>query len=251
MKKIFFILMILFCPYILWASSSDWDSLIWDQDVWYAGDGTASLSVTPSNQNVSVSSGTTVFSVANTGDGTMPWSAAVTPASSWLTITSGTNGTNSGTINCSFTANTSTSARTGTIRVTASGATGSPKDVTVIQAPAGCTATLDGNLVIHIPVLSYLVPYWGAPSFWVYFVYEYNPAYPTLMLFKMTNAGTITVPTFGCTISTISDDLKIHIPDVMLADGITHLWVDMEYSTALSTDGNTYFVVTKYGVNSN
>ena len=39
MKKICLTLMILFCPCIVWASSSNWDSLIWDQDVWYAGKG--------------------------------------------------------------------------------------------------------------------------------------------------------------------------------------------------------------------
>ena len=64
----------------------------------------------------------------------MPWTAAVTSGGSWLSITSGASGTNAGTITCAFTANTGTSARTGTIRVTATGATGSPKDVTVTQA---------------------------------------------------------------------------------------------------------------------
>jgi hypothetical protein len=48
--------------------------------------------------------------------------------------------------------------------------------------------------------------------------------------------------------STYSDDLKIHIPGILLADGITRLSVDMEYSSVLSTNGNTCFVVTKYGV---
>jgi hypothetical protein len=119
-----------------------------------------------------------------------------------------------------------------------------------MQAPTGCTATLDGSLMLHIPALSYLNPYWGAPSFWAYFVYEYNPAYPALILFKMTNAGIITAPTFSCKTSEIStlDDLKIHIPGLLLADGITRLSVDMEYSPAFSTNGNTCFVVTKYGV---
>ena len=94
------------------------------------------LSVTPSNQAVSKDAGTTTFGVSNTGTGTMPWTAAVTPASTWLTITSGASGTDSGTISCNITANTSTSARTATVRVTATGATGSPVDVTVTQAPA-------------------------------------------------------------------------------------------------------------------
>ncbi len=91
-----------------------------------------SLSVTPSNQPVTKDAGTTTFSVSNTGTGTMPWTAAVTPGS-WLSIASGASGTGTGTITCSFTANTSSSTRTATIRVTASGATGSPKDVTVTQ----------------------------------------------------------------------------------------------------------------------
>ena len=94
------------------------------------------LSVSPSNRDVTKDTGTTTFSVSNTGTGTMPWSAAVTSGSSWLSITSGASGTNSGTINCSFTANTSTSSRTGSIRITASGASGSPVDVTVTQVNA-------------------------------------------------------------------------------------------------------------------
>ena len=93
------------------------------------------ISVSPPSRDVAKDAGTTTFSVSNTGTGTMPWTAAVTPTSSWLTITSGTSGTDSGTINCSFPANTSTSTRTATIRVTATGATGSPVDVTVTQAP--------------------------------------------------------------------------------------------------------------------
>jgi hypothetical protein len=67
----------------------------------------------------------------------------------------------------------------------------------------------------------------------------------------MTNAAIITAPTFLCKTSetsTLSDDLKIHIPNVLLADGITLLSVDMEYSPAFSVNGNTCFVVTKYGV---
>jgi hypothetical protein len=92
------------------------------------------LVISPTSRSVTKDAGTTTFGVSNTGTGTMPWTAAVTPASTWLSITSGSSGSNVGTINCSFTANTSTSARTATIRVTATGATGSPKDVTVTQA---------------------------------------------------------------------------------------------------------------------
>jgi hypothetical protein len=95
------------------------------------------LFVTPSNRNVGSSNGSTSFSVSNAGGGTMPWTAQVIDGGSWLSITSGARGTDSGTIQASFTTNSSASSRIGTIRVTASGATGSPKDVTVTQAGTG------------------------------------------------------------------------------------------------------------------
>ena len=98
--------------------------------------GNSIISVSPPAQNAGYSSGTTTFSVSNTGSGTMPWTAAVTSGGSWLSIISGASGTNSGVINCSFTGNTGNSSRTGTIQVTASGATGSPVNVSVTQAGA-------------------------------------------------------------------------------------------------------------------
>jgi hypothetical protein len=96
------------------------------------------LVISPASRNVAKDAGTTTFSVSNTGTETMPWTAAVTSDSSWLSIISGASGTDTGTITCSFTANTSTSSRTATIRVTAIGTIDSPVDVTVTQtlAPA-------------------------------------------------------------------------------------------------------------------
>jgi Protein of unknown function (DUF1566)/Viral BACON domain len=94
------------------------------------------LVISPTSRSVSKDMGTTTFSVSNTGIGTMPWTAAVTSDSTWLSITSGASGTDTGTITCSFTANTSASSRTTTIRVTAPYATGNPVDVTVTQTLA-------------------------------------------------------------------------------------------------------------------
>ena len=92
------------------------------------------LSVTPASQPVTYQAGTTTFSVSNAGTGTMNWTASSNQ--SWVTITSGTSGTNSGTITVSYTQNSSTTnTRADTITVTASGATGSPKQVTITQAP--------------------------------------------------------------------------------------------------------------------
>ncbi|MDA3898397.1 MAG: BACON domain-containing carbohydrate-binding protein [Desulfobacteraceae bacterium] len=110
---------------------------------------TSNLSVTPSNRNVAKESGTTTFSVSNTGAGTMPWSAQVVSGTGWLSITFGNSGSNTGTITCNFTPNSTSSSRTGTIRITATGASGSPKNVTVTQA--GTPAVTLSGLTINGP----------------------------------------------------------------------------------------------------
>ncbi len=125
-----------------------------------AGGGQPILSVAPANRDITKDAGATTFSVSNTGSGTMKWVAQVTSGSSWLEITSGASGTNAGTITCSFTTNTGTTLRTGTIRVTAAGTTGSPKDVTVTQsAYARIVSNAIGNFnFIKISDLSGALP---------------------------------------------------------------------------------------------
>jgi hypothetical protein len=94
------------------------------------------LTVNPTNQNVSENAGNTSFTVSNSGNGNMSWTAEVVSGNDFMTITSGDNGVDSGTISCSIAANPVFSARTATIRITASGATGSPAEVTVTQDAA-------------------------------------------------------------------------------------------------------------------
>jgi hypothetical protein len=67
-------------------------------------------------------------------------------------------------------------------------------------------------------------------------------------LSKVQNMRTTYIPECEKEESTYSDDFKIHISGLLLADGITRLSVDMEYSPAFSTNETTYFVVTKYVV---
>jgi hypothetical protein len=94
------------------------------------------LSVTPANQNVTSPSGTTTFAVSNTGTGSMSYSAQVTSGNNWLTITNGATGGNNGTIVVMYSQNNSSFSRVGTIMITAPGAIGSPRQVTVTQATA-------------------------------------------------------------------------------------------------------------------
>ena len=104
------------------------------------------LVVSPLNRTVSKDAGSTTFSVSNGGTGTMPWSASITTGSDWLKITNGSSGTNSGTITCSYSANTGTTGRTGTIRVTATGTSSSSKDVTVTQDASSGNIIISGNI---------------------------------------------------------------------------------------------------------
>ncbi len=99
--------------------------------------GTPVLSVSPSPQNVPGTSGTATFQVSNTGGGTLSWTAA--SGDTWLTITNGFSGTGNGSITVSYSANPGTSERTGSIIVTATGASGSPKMAAIVQAAGGGT----------------------------------------------------------------------------------------------------------------
>lgn len=199
------------------------------------------LVVSPLSRTVTQDAGTTTFSVSNTG--TMFWAAAVTSGGDWLSISSGASGTNAGTVTCEYTGDTGTTSRTGTIQVTA--ATGSPIDVTVTQAAntTACTAVIDSNYTLHIPRVSQS----NMPSYSVDFAYSNDSVFPALILFRLANA-VIQRETFTCEAATLSNDLTIHIPDVLMPDGITRIWMDLAYSVSISTKDSVYFYVSNYGV---
>ncbi len=91
-----------------------------------AGNVAPTLTVTPSNQNVTAPAGTTSFTVVSNSAWTVSSNAA------WCSVTSG--GTGNGTINANFTENTLLSQRIATITVTVTGL--APVTVTVTQAAA-------------------------------------------------------------------------------------------------------------------
>ena len=102
------------------------------------------LSVTPSFQNVPSPGGTTTFGIANTGDGTMNWTAQVDPSDTWLTIVNESLGTDDGIITIDYGAN-SGDARTGSITVTADNAENSPQTIEVRQAAYGFTVDFEAS----------------------------------------------------------------------------------------------------------
>jgi spore coat protein U-like protein len=107
------------------------------------------LSVTPDNRDVGAAAGTTTFDVANSGGGTLDWTASVVGGGEWLSIQSGAIGTGGGTITLGFTANQTALLRQGIVRVVAAGASGSPKYVTVTQTRGFVSLGLSGQRLIE------------------------------------------------------------------------------------------------------
>ncbi len=107
------------------------------------------LAVAPADRDVTFPAGTTTFAVSNAGGGILTWTASVIAGGGWLTIASGASGTDSGTITVTFTENRTSAERVGLIRVAASGAAGSPKDVTVTQASGTITLSLTAQRLVE------------------------------------------------------------------------------------------------------
>lgn len=114
-----------------------------------------------------------------------------------------------------------------------------------------CTATLDENLSLHVPLLSYLIPPWGAPSFWADMAYTTHQAYPETILFKLTNVGIVQGGSYECNPSTMSDEVIVHIQDMLLPNGFSHVWAYLEYVPDISSAKESYFKVVKYGLITN
>jgi hypothetical protein len=120
----------------------------------------------PGSVDVSANAGSAAFTVSNAGSGTMNWSAQVIDGAGWVSITNGASGSNGGTINVVYQKNISpTTTRTATIRITANGATGSPKDVMIVQAVADLIpgdASKDG--VVDVGDLGILAANYGGTN---------------------------------------------------------------------------------------
>ena len=107
------------------------------------------LAVLPASRQVTFVAGTTTFAVSNAGGGTLNWTATVVAGGEWLTIVSGSSGTGDGTITAAYAESLTTSPRTGTVRITAVGATHSPQDVTVTQGASSLVLGLTAQRMVE------------------------------------------------------------------------------------------------------
>jgi hypothetical protein len=144
----------------------------------------------------------------------------------------------------------------GNVRAVRGGKPGPIPMVTPIPSPlpTECWAALDKNLLLHIPYT--LFTNGNELSYYflmIDFVYDINPTYSSSIIFKLANYAVISNPaSSSCQVPVqMNYKLDIYIPDVLLPDGTTHLWVDLRYSADLSTNGNSYWVVSNYGTVSN
>ncbi len=104
-------------------------------------DDSAILTISPTSRTVAAGAGSTTFAVSNSGGGTMNWTAAT--GDDWLTISSGSSGTNSGTVTVAYADNTEESSRLGAVTVDAPGAENSHQ---VLQIEQSKEASLEGVL---------------------------------------------------------------------------------------------------------
>ncbi len=104
------------------------------------------LSVNPVSRQVPATSGGTAFEVSNTGTGAMEW--IVTTNAPWITISSGSSGTDQGTVGAAYESNKGL-ARLGTITIIAPGAINNPMTVEIRQDNV-LKGDIDGNGVIDL-----------------------------------------------------------------------------------------------------
>ncbi|MEI6262446.1 MAG: LCCL domain-containing protein [Deltaproteobacteria bacterium] len=109
-------------------------------------------------------------------------------------------------------------------------------------AGAGCTATIDKNLLLHIPFCTYGDKVFGTMSLWIDLVYEFRPLENVPPVFKLINYGNNDA---GATCSdpaaTLSSELQIDIPEVLFPDGNKHYDMVLKYSSSGGGDGYVYF----------
>lgn len=215
----------------------------------------AVLSVAPANRDVNFTSGSTTFSVNNTGSGTMTWTAS--ESSDWVILPTNS-GTNTGTITATYQANNSTSPRTCTISVTASGATGSPQNITITQAGTAPVLSINpSNRSVSINSGSTTFSVTNTGSGTMTWTASESSDWVTLPTSSGTNTGTITATyqannstsSRSCTITVISSDAKNSPQNIIITQvGTTPVLSVTPNSRDIGyTSGTTTFSVSNTG----
>lgn len=111
-------------------------------------------------------------------------------------------------------------------------ATGNKTAVVSGAAPSNCPATVSPDLIVYMPMVTF-----GSYNFWLYLTYNAADSALALTNYNLiSNAAQYS----SCTASTLSSDLKLHIPVLML--GSVSYWVDLQWN-------GSAFAITGAGAN--
>ena len=132
----------------------------------------------------------------------------------------------------------------------------SGQHVTATRIASPCTASLDQNLLLHIPNLAYSATFTlllGTQYLAVDFIFDpFLVNSYSYINFELADDYSFlsSHPTCASTPQLVYDGpyLDIHIPDVVL-NGTTHAWVGLRYDTVHSTATQAYFYVYLYALN--
>jgi len=194
----------------------------------------STLSVTPSNKNVTCSSGTTTFAVTSN----TTWT--VTDNASWLAV-SPTSGSNNATLTATFSANTTGVLRVATITITGAGVT-TPVTVTVSQCPT--VTPTNQNVTCAAGTTSFTV---NANSTWT--VSE-SVSWLSVSPASGTNNGTLTVTYDANTGAARTGTISVTFPDLPAVSvtvtqaAVCTLTVTPANQTVTNPAGTTTFTIT-------
>lgn len=111
-------------------------------------------------------------------------------------------------------------------------ATGNQISVVSGANALSCPATVSPDLIVYMPMVTF-----GSYNFWLYLTYNAADSALALTNFSLIND---IVPYSNCTASTLSSELKLHIPVLMLG-GVSY-WVDLQWN-------GSAFAITGAGAN--
>lgn len=109
-----------------------------------------------------------------------------------------------------------------------------------------CTASFNEDLILRIPIMSYMNDLFGKVFLWVDMQYVLTPKD---VVFKLIDLGSVSNPSaYQCTASTLSSDLSIKIPELTIVGFSEKFWMNLNYDVARSSNDTIYFVLKDFGI---
>jgi hypothetical protein len=109
-----------------------------------------------------------------------------------------------------------------------------------------CTASFNEDLILRIPIMSFMNDLFGKLFLWVDMQYVFTPKD---VVFKLADFGAVNNPSaFQCAASTLNPDLSVNIPELTIVGSSQKYWLDLSYDADRSSGEDVYFLLKKFGV---